>query len=165
MKDTKTIYEQLGGTYREENGNLVPDVELPEQKPIGKYGRMHLDYLKKQRRGRYSALLGEGRLNAYLSEIDEQAHEMLTSLTIELAKSQGIDEHLKATDQMRWVQMMNNVRAQAEEIVLKEIVFSWQAEGKAIDELLSKLQKGEDSVTDKGYIEFSDVETELTKSE
>ena len=164
MKDTKTIYEQLGGTYREENGNLIPDMELPEQKPIGKYGKMHLDYLKQHRRGRYSALLGEGRLNAYLAEVDEQAHELLTSLTVELAKTQGIDEHLKATDQMRWVQMMNNVRAQAEEIILKEIVFSCQSEEKAIDELLSELQKGEDSVTNKGYIEFSDVETELTKS-
>ena len=85
MKDTKTIYEQLGGTYREENGSLVPDVELPEQKPIGKYGKMHLDYLKKQRRGRYSALLGEGRLNTYLSGIDEQAHEMLNTLIVEIA--------------------------------------------------------------------------------
>ena len=56
---TQNYYEQLGGTYREENGNLVPDVELPEQKSIGKYGRMHLDYLKQHRRGRYSALLGE----------------------------------------------------------------------------------------------------------
>ena len=118
----QTIYEQLGGTYREENGNLVPDVELPEQKPIGKYGKMHLDYLKQHRRGRYSALLGEGRLNTYLAEIDEQAQEMLSSLTVELAKTQGIDEHLKATDQMRWVQMMNNVRSQAEEIVIKELV-------------------------------------------
>ena len=122
MKDTKTIYEQLGGTYREEKGNLVPDVELPEQEPIGKYGKMHLDYLKQHRRGRYSALLGEGRLNAYLADVDEQAHEMLSSLTVELAKTQGIDEHLKATDQIRWVQMMNNVRSQAEEIVIKEIV-------------------------------------------
>ena len=124
MKDTKTIYEQLGGTYREENGNLVPDVELPEQKPIGKYGKMHLDYLKQHRRGRYSALLGEERLNAYLSEIDEQAHEMLTSLTVEFAKAQGIDEHQKATDQMRWVQMMNNVQAQAEEIVANELLYT-----------------------------------------
>ena len=124
MKDTKTIYEQLGGTYRKENDNLVPDVELPEQKPIGKYGRMHLDYLKKHRRGRYSALLGEGRFNAYLADVDEQAHEMLSSLTVELAKSQGIDEHLRATDQMRWVQMMNNVRAQAEEIVINELLYA-----------------------------------------
>ena len=124
MKDTKTIYEQLGGTYREENGNLVPDVELPEQKPIGKYGRMHLDYLKQHRRGRYSALLGEGRLNAYLAEVDEQAQEMLTSLTVELVKTQGIDEHLKATDQMRWVQAMNNVRNSAEETVMRELILA-----------------------------------------
>ena len=124
MKDTKTIYEQLGGTYREENGNLVPDVELPEQKPIGKYGRMHLDYLKQYRRGRYFALLGEGRLNAYLADMDEQAHEMLTSLTVELAKTQGVDEHLKATDQMRWVQMMNNVCSSAEETVMRELILA-----------------------------------------
>ena len=124
MKEAKTIYEQLGGTYREENSNLVPDVELPEQKPIGKYGRMHLDYLKQHRRGRYSALLGEGRLNAYLADVDEQAQEMLSSLTVELAKTQGIDEHLKATDQMRWVQMMNNVRNSAEESVIRELILA-----------------------------------------
>ena len=123
MKEAKTIYEQIGGTYREENGSLVPDMELPEQKPIGKYGRMHLEYLKQHRRGRYSALLGEGQLNAYLAEIDEQAQEMLSSLTVELAKTQGVDEHLKATDQMRWMQMMNNVRSQAEEIVAKELLY------------------------------------------
>lgn len=124
MKEAKTIYEQLGGTYREENGNLVPDVELPEQKPIGKYGKMHLDYLKQHRRGRYSALLGEGRLNAYLSDIDEQAHEMISSLIVEFAKTQGIDEHLKATDQMRWVQMMNNVHSSAEETVMRELILA-----------------------------------------
>ena len=124
MKDTKTIYEQLGGTYREENGNLVPDVELPEQKPIGKYGRMHLEYLKQHRRGRYSALLGEGRLNAYLADVNEQAQEMLSSLTLDLAEAQGIDEDLKATDQMRWVQMMNNVRSSAEETVMRELILA-----------------------------------------
>ena len=124
MKDTKTIYEQLGGTYREEKDNLVPDVELPEQKPIGKYGKMHLDYLKQHRRGRYSALLGEGRLNAYLADVDEQAHEMLTSLIVEFAKAQGIDKHLKATDQMRWVHMMNNIRNSAEETVMRELILA-----------------------------------------
>ena len=124
MKEAKTIYQQLGGTYREENCNLVPDVELPEQKPIGKYGRMHLEYLKQHRRGRYFALLGEGRLNAYLADVDEQAQEMLTSLTVELAKTQGINEHLKANDQMRWVQMMNNVRISAEETVMRELILA-----------------------------------------
>ena len=124
MKEAKTIYEQIGGTYREENDSLVPDVELPEQKPIGKYGKMHLDYLKQHRRGRYSTLLGEGRLNAYLSEINEQAQEMLISLIVEFAKAQGIDEHLKATDQMRWVQMMNNVRSSAEETIMRELILA-----------------------------------------
>ena len=120
----QTIYEQLGGTYREENGSLVPDMALPEQKPIGKYGKMHLDYLKQHRRRRYSALHGEGHQNAYHSEIDEQAHEMLTSLTEERAKTQGIDEHLKATDQMRWVQVMNNVRSSTEETVMCELILA-----------------------------------------
>ena len=124
MKEAKTIYEQIGGTYREENGSLVPDMELPEQKPIGKYGRMHLEYLKQHRRGRYSALLGEGRLNTYLADVDEQAREMLSSLTVELAKTQGVDEHLKATDQMRWVQLMNNVRSAAEETVMRELILA-----------------------------------------
>ncbi|MBQ8880385.1 MAG: TnpV protein, partial [Clostridia bacterium] len=106
------------------NGSLVPDMELPEQKQIGKYGRMLLDYLKQHRRGRYSALLGEGQLNAYLADVDKQAHEMLTSLTVELAKTQGIDEHLKAIDQMRWVQMMNNVRSSAEETIMRELILA-----------------------------------------
>ena len=120
----QTIYEQLGGTYREENGSLFPDVELPEQKPIGKYGKMHLDFLKQHRRGRYSALLGEGQLNAYLTGVDEQAHEMLTTLTVERAEAQGIDERLKATDQMRWVQMMNNVRNSAEDTIMRELILA-----------------------------------------
>ena len=124
MKDTKTIYEQLGGTYREENGSLVPDVKFPEQKTIGKYGRMHLDYLKQHRRGRYSALLGEGRLNAYLADVDEQAQEMLNSLTVEFAKTQDIDEHLKETDQMQWVQLMNNVHSSAEETIMRELILA-----------------------------------------
>lgn len=124
----KNKYEEIGGTYREENGIMYPNLALPEQSnsQIGKYGKMHLDYLKQHRHGRYSTLLGEGRLGAYLSEIDEQAHEMLSSLIVELAKSQGIDEHLKATDQILWVQMMNNVKTQVEEIVSKEIIFHFK---------------------------------------
>ena len=125
-KNFESLYETLGGTYREKNGHLIPDVTLPEHTnyQIGKYGRMHLDYLKQHRRGSYSALLGEGRLNAYLADVDEQAHEMLSSLTVEFAKAQGIDEHLKATDQMRWVQMMNNVRSSAEETVMRELILA-----------------------------------------
>ena len=124
----KNKYEEIGGPYREENGIMYPNLALPEQSncQIGKYGKMHLDYLKQHSHGRYSTLLGEGRLGAYLSEIDEQAHEMLSSLIVELAKSQGIDEHLKATDQILWVQMMNNVKTQVEEIVSKEIIFHFK---------------------------------------
>ena len=122
----KNKYEEIGRTYREENGIMYPNLALPEQSncQIGKYGKMHLDYLKQHRHGRYSALLGEGRLNAYLADVDEQAHEMLSSLTVELAKAQGIDEHLKAIDQMRWVQMMNNVHSSAEETVMRELILA-----------------------------------------
>ena len=122
MKDTKTIYEQLGGTYREEKGNLIPDVELPEQKPIGKYGRMHFDYLKQHRRGRYTTLLTEGKLNARLHKIDLEANKMLETIISCLATERGIDENLKARDMLRWVAEMNNIKASAEEIVLREVV-------------------------------------------
>ena len=75
----KTLYETLGGTYREENGRLIPEMKLPEQTnyQIGKYGRMHLDYIKQHRRGRYTTLLIEGKLNTRLHEIDLEANEML----------------------------------------------------------------------------------------
>ena len=122
---THSLYEQFGGTYREENGFRIPNLSLPEQTnhPIGKYGRMHLNYLKQHRCGRYTTLLTEGRLNAYLCEIDEQAQEMMATLMEQAARVQGIDDHLKTTDQMRWVQMMNNFRAQAEEIVAIELLY------------------------------------------
>ena len=122
MKDTKTIYEQLGDTYRAEKGNLVPNMELPEQKPIGKYGRMHLEYLKQHRRGRYTTLLTESKLNTRLHEIDLEATEMLDTIIPLLATERGIDENLKARDMLRWVAEMNNVKANAEEIVLREVV-------------------------------------------
>ena len=119
---TQNYYEQLGGTYREENGNLVPDVELPEQKSIGKYGRMHLDYIKQHRRERYTTLLIEGKLNARLHEIDLEASKMLETIIPRLAAERGIDEDLKARDMLRWVAEMNNIKAIAEEIVLREVV-------------------------------------------
>ena len=121
----QSIFEKHGGTYREENGYRIPNLELPTgtKHPIGKYGRMHLDYIMKHRCGRYTTLLTEGRLNAYLCEIDEQAQEMMATLMEQVARVQGIDDHLKTTGQMRWVQMMNNVRAQAEEIVAIELLY------------------------------------------
>ena len=120
-----SLYETFGGTYREENGHLIPNVTLPEQTDfqIGKYGRMHLDYIKNHRRGRYATLLTEGKLNARLHEIDLEANEMLETIIPRLATERGIDEKLKARDMLRWVAEMNNIKASAEEIVLREVVY------------------------------------------
>jgi len=99
-KNFKSLYENLGGTYREENGHLIPDVTFPEQTnyQIGKYGRMHLDYIKQHRRGRYTTLLTEGKLNTRLHEIDLEANEMLDTIISRLTTERGIDENLKARD-------------------------------------------------------------------
>ena len=122
----KTLYETLGGTYREENGHLVPELELPEQTnyQIGKYGQFYLDYIKNHRRGRYTTLLTEGNLNARLHEIDIEAKEMLETIIPRIAAKRGIDEDLKARDMLRWVAEMNNIKANAEEIVLREVVLA-----------------------------------------
>ena len=124
-KNFDSIYETFGGTYREESGHLIPNVTLPEQTDyqIGKYGRMHLNYIKQHRRGRYTTLLTEGRLNEHLHSIDEQAHEQIDLHIAQTAERMGVTEELKASDPMRWVQMMNNIKASAEEIVLKEVVY------------------------------------------
>ena len=119
-----SLYETFGGTYREENGHLIPNVTLPEQTDyqIGKYGRMHLDYIKQHRRGRYITLLTEGKLNTRLHEIDLEANEMLETIIPRLATERGIDEDLKAHDMLCWVAEMNNIKVSAEEIVLREVV-------------------------------------------
>ena len=120
----KTLYETLGGTYREENGRLIPEMKLPEQTnyQIGKYGQFYLDYIKNHRRGRYTTLLTEGKLNARLHEIDLEATEMLDTIIPRLATERGIDENLKARDMLRWVAEMNNIKAHAEDIILREVV-------------------------------------------
>ena len=121
----QSIFEKHGGTYRDENGYRIPNLALPAgtTHPIGKYGRMHLDYIMKHRHERYTSLLTECRLNEYLHEIDLQAREMLDSTVSSLAHERGIDEDLKARDPLRWVGEMNNVKACAEEIVLREVIF------------------------------------------
>ena len=120
----KTLYETLGGTYREENGRLIPEMKLPEQTnyQIGEYGQFYLDYIKNHRRGRYTTLLTEGKLNAPLHEIDLEASKMLEAIIPRLATERGIDENLKSRDMLRWVAEMNNIKASAEEIVLREVV-------------------------------------------
>ena len=98
-------------------------LELPEQKEVGKYGRLHLEYLKKHRKGRYTNLLSEGTLNQRLYEIDIEAKAMVESIISRLAAERGIDENMKARDMLRWVAEMNNIKASAEEIVLREVVY------------------------------------------
>ena len=124
-KNFDNLYETLGGTYREENGHLIPNVTLPEQTDyqIGKYGRMHLDYIKQHRRGRYTTLLTEGKLHVRLHEIDLEANKMLETIIPRLATERGIHENLKACDMLRWVAEMNSIKASAEEIVLREVIY------------------------------------------
>ena len=111
-------YELRGEQY-------YPMLEISEQTnyEIGKYGHLHLEFIKKHRRGTYTTLLTDGRLNEHLHSIDEQAHEQIDLHIAQMAKRMGVTEELKASDPMRWVQMMNNIKACAEEIVLKEVIY------------------------------------------
>ena len=108
-------------TYTEnKNGIYYPKLTLPASSThsIGKYGQLYLDYLKKHRRGTYTTLLTENRLNEYLHQVDIETREMVLKITEEIAVSHGIDEHLKTADPIRWVQEMNVARHDAEEIVI-----------------------------------------------
>ena len=111
-------YELRGEQY-------YPMLEISEQinYEIGKYGHLHLDFIKKHRRGTYTILLMEGRLNEHLHTIDEQAREQIDLHIARMAERMGVTEELKASDPICWVQMMNNIKASAEGIVLKEVVY------------------------------------------
>ena len=116
---------QNGIKYELRGEQYYPIFEISEQTnhEIGKYGHLHLDFIKKHRRGTYTTLLTEGRLNEHLHSIDEQAHEQIDLHIAQTEERMGVTEELKASDSMRWVQMMNNIKASAEEIVLKEVVY------------------------------------------
>ena len=112
-------------TYTERNGVMYPDLALPEQTnyPIGKYGRMRLDYLKKHRRGTYTTLLTSCTLNQHLYETEQEAKRQIELNLSQLVKDRGINEDLKATNPLLWVQEMNNAKQSTEEIVLNEIIY------------------------------------------
>ena len=112
-------------TYTERNGIMYPDLALPEQTnyPIGKYGRMRLDYLKKHRRGTYTTLITSCTLNQHLYEIEQEAKRQIDLTFSRLVKDCGITEELKATGPLLWVQEMNNAKHNAEEIVLNEVIY------------------------------------------
>ena len=91
---------------------------------MSKYGRLRLKFLKEYKKSLYFELLLSRKLNEHLNEIDTQARNMMDYLTKEMAKKQGITEKLKAKDMMRWIRMMNDIRACVDEIVLSDIVYS-----------------------------------------
>lgn len=122
---TKSLFEQLGGTYHEENGYLIPDLRLPdkEEQPIGIWGQRHLDYLKQHHKVTYSNLLTSGKLDTYLADIDKQAQERSYRLIEGMKQAQGITEQLKEENALEWARRLNNIRACAREIVNKEFIF------------------------------------------
>ena len=122
----KTIFEQLGGTYSQQRDYLIPNLKMPEQPEynIGVWGQRRRRYLKQHRPILYTNLLTSCKLSEHLAEVEEECNERMESLVKAMAKQEGVTESLKATNQMAWVQRMNNIRNRAEEIVLNEIVYA-----------------------------------------
>ena len=112
-------------TYTERNGIMYPDLVFPEQtnNPIGKYGKLRRDYLKKHRRGTYITLLTSCTLNQHLYETEQEANRQIELALSRLVKERGITEELKATNPLLWVQEMNNAKHDVEEIVLNEVIY------------------------------------------
>lgn len=116
-------------TYRVEGDYLIPNLILDDEandspeEMIGRYGMMRKCFLREYRHGTYTAMLLMGKLTVHLQEIDRQAEEEVECLLRQMMKMQGVDEVLKAVDQMAWVQKVNALRAMAEEVVLREVVY------------------------------------------
>ena len=110
-------YIRMGDYY-------IPDLTLPEEnRPIGKWGRMHRDYLKEHKPIQYNCLLLSGNLWTYLAGLNERAQDRLERMIDQMKVSEGITEALKASDPMAWVQRMNNIRARVDEIVREELIY------------------------------------------
>ena len=120
----KSLFEQMGGTYREENGYLIPNLTLPEEEQveIGIWGQRRLEYIKHHRKGFYTSLVIGCELNRYLADINKQAEEMFDTLISQYKTSEGITEQLKADNQMEWVGRMNNIQQRAIEVVNEELI-------------------------------------------
>ena len=112
-------------TYTKQGDYLIPDLTLPTEPEIqlGRYAQMHRDYLEKHKRVTYLNLLTSGRLNAHLHQTEQTALQRLELLTKQLSKEQGVTEELKEKAPMQWVQAMNNIRSQAEEVILDELIY------------------------------------------
>lgn len=122
----KSLFEQMGGTYREENGYLIPNLSLPdeEQVEIGIWGQRHLRYIKQHHKVLYTNLLTSGKLNGYLADLDKQAEDMFFRLVKQMAEHEDVTEQLKADNQIEWVARMNNIRCRATEIVNNDIIYT-----------------------------------------
>jgi len=120
----KLIYDSSNGLWYELQGDYyIPLLSLPETKPIGRWGRMHLRYLQEHRKGLYAVLLTTGKLNDYLMDIDKQAVERFDRLKKQIAESQGINEQLKERDQMQWVKEMNIIINAAKKFIEYELIY------------------------------------------
>ena len=121
----KTIFEEMGGTYRQVGDYFIPSITLPDdgEYQIGKYGRMRRSYLKKYRKILYNNYVLEGTLFKHLAEIDQTCNERIENIVSAMAKQEGVTEALKAAVQIEWVRRMNSIRNRAEEIVLHELVY------------------------------------------
>ena len=122
----KTIFEEMGGTYRQVGDYFIPNITLPDdgEYQIGKYGRMRRSYLKEYRKILYNNYMLEGTLFKHLAEIDQACNERIENIVSAMAKQEGVTEALKAADQIEWLCRMNSIRNRAEEIILTEIVYA-----------------------------------------
>ena len=122
----KSIFEEIGGTYRQVGDYFVPNLVLPNEGKsyqIGKFGRLRRQYLKEHRKSVYAEMVLSGKLNEHLVEVDQICYGRMDRLVKQMAEREGVTEALKASDQMAWVGRMNNIRSRAEEIVLSEVVY------------------------------------------
>lgn len=122
----KTLFEQFGGTYTKQSDYLLPNLTLPAEAETGYirvWGQRRLNYLKHHRKVLYYNLLTFSKLHSHIADTEEQAQRLFLQMVNELAKKENVTEQLKATDQMKWVQKMNNIRSKTTEIVNAEITF------------------------------------------
>ena len=121
----KSLFEELGGTYTlGKDGMYYPNLMIEEvdQHPIGKWGRMHREYLKEQHSSLYQRLILNGTLDRHLAHANERPTVMLESLIAQMVKQEGVTERFKAEQPMVWVGKMNSILSRAEEIVMKEVI-------------------------------------------
>ena len=119
----QTIFEAMGGTYRQEGDYLLPNVKAPESPAIGIWGQRRLQYLRTSKRVLYTTMLMGDTLKDHLEGVDKSAEEMFNHLVVQMEAQEGVTEGLKANNQLEWVQRMNNIRNRAAEIIFKELIY------------------------------------------